>query len=176
MQLIRFSVVPLCLLALALAGCAGSDKDAPKLSCPVAFIAPNLDSYTVPRAGAASAANPNDIAFGVKLTDVKSSCRQEASGVRVTTQLSFIVARNDPNLRQGDFSYFVAVADARQNILAKQNFALRVSFASQQKEVRVAEEITEHLPVKDVSVVGSYGVIVGLQISKEQLDLNRKRS
>jgi hypothetical protein len=175
MRSIRFSVVPLCLLALAAAGCS-SEKTVGKLSCPVAFIAPNLDSYTVLRQGATSAANPADIAFGVKLTSVQSSCRQEATGVRVTTLLTFVVARNDPALRHGDFTYFVAVADGQENILAKQNFALRVNFALHQKEVRVAEEITEHLPVKDVGVVGAYGVIVGLQISQEQLDLNRKRS
>lgn len=176
MRSIRFSVVPLCLVALVVAGCAGSGKKTGKLSCPVAFIAPNLDSYTVLRQGAPSAANPDDIVFGVKLTDVRSSCRHEASGVRVTTLLTFVVARNDPNLRQSDFTYFVAVADGQENILAKQNFALRVNFALRQKEIRVVEEITEHLPVKDVSVVGSYGVIVGLQISQEQLDINRKRS
>lgn len=174
MRSFRFSVVPLCLLALAAAGC--SSEKVGKLTCPVAFIAPNLDSYTVLRQGATSAANSDNIAFGVRLTDVKSSCRHEASGVRVTTVLSFIVARNDPDLRQSDFTYFVAVADGQENILAKQNFALRVNFAPRQKEMRVVEEITEHLPVKDVGVVGSYGVIVGLQISQEQLDLNRKRS
>jgi hypothetical protein len=175
MRLIRFSIAPLCLLALLVAGCS-SDRTASKLSCPVAFIAPNLDSYTVLRPGATSAANPADIAFGVKLASVNSTCSRETAGVRVTSLITFIVARDDPALRQGDFTYFVAVADARQNILAKQNFALRVNFALHQKEVRVVEEITEHLPVKDVAVVSSYGVLVGLQISKEQLDLNRKRS
>ena len=172
----RFSIIPLCLLALAAAGCASGDKSVGKLTCPTAFIAPNLDRYVVLRQGAASAANPNDIAFGVKLADVRSSCRHEPSGVRVTTLLTFVVARNDPSLQHGDFTYFVAVADGQENILAKQNFALRVNFAARQKEVRVSEEITEHLPVKDVSVVGTYGVVVGLQISQEQLDLNRKRS
>jgi hypothetical protein len=174
MRSIRFSLVPLCLLAILLAGCASDRKEA-KLHCPVAFVAPNLDSYTVLRPGATSAANPADIAFGVKLAGVQSTCRREPAGVRVNTIITFVAARNDPTLRQGDFDYFVAVADAQQHILAKQIFALRVNFATHQKEVRVAEDIAEHLPVKDVGAVGSYGVVVGLQISQEQLDLNRKR-
>lgn len=173
MRAFRFSAAPLCLLALILAGCGGGKVA--KLTCPAALIAPNLDSYTVLRQGGASAANPNDIAFGVRLINVSSSCGTEVAGVRVTTRLSFVAARNDPNLRQGDFTYFVAVADGQQNILAKQNFGLRIDFAPRQNEMRVFEEITTHLPTKDNAVVGSYGVIVGLQINQQQLDLNRQR-
>lgn len=174
MRAFRLSVAPLCcLLALLLAGC-GSSKVG-KLTCPATFIAPNLDSYTVLRQGATSSANPNDIAFGVRLVGVSATCSTEVTGVRVTARLTFVAARNDPDLRQGDFSYFVAVADGQQNILAKQNFGLRVDFALRQKEMRVYEEITTHLPTKNNSVVGSYGVIVGLQINQQQLDLNRQR-
>ena len=175
MPSVRFSVVPLCLaLAFALGGCGGG-KTVAKLTCPVAFIAPNLDSYTVLRQGAAPSNNPNDIAFGVKLTDVSSNCHSEVTGVRVTTKLTFVAARNDPDLRQSDFSYFVAVADGQQNILAKQNFALRVDFAPRQKQMRIFEEITTHLPTKDNTVAGTYGVVVGMQLDKQQLDLNRQR-
>ncbi len=172
MRSTRLSAVLLGLLALAAAGCSGSAKVG-KLACPVVFIAPNLDSYTVFREGVTTSTNPDDIAFGVKLASVKSNCRTEVGGIRVTTALNFVVARNDANLRQGDFSYFVAVADARETILAKQTFALRVDFAPRQKEMRVAEEITEHLPLKDISTGGTYGVIVGLQVSQQQLERNR---
>lgn len=162
------------LLAL-LAACGSSGgTSVGKLRCPDTFAAPNLDSYTQLRSGA-NTANPEDISFGVKLATVKSTCRNEASGVRVITVLTFAVVRNDPELRQSDFGYFVAVADAQQNILAKQNFALRVDFAPRQKQMRVVDEITEHLPVKDISTGGNYAIIVGLQLDRQQLELNRQR-
>jgi len=161
---------------VALAGCSSS-KDVPtgKLTCPAAFAAPNLDSYTVFRSGAAANPTTADIAFGVKVMTVKSACKNETGGVRVVTTISFAAVRNDADFRQGDFTYFVAVADAQQNILAKQNFALRVDFAPRQRQMRIVDEITEHLPVKDLSVAGNYAVIVGLQIDKQQLELNRQR-
>ncbi len=174
MRSIRFSVVPLCLLAFAAAGCSSAGKVG-KLSCPVVFTAPNLDAYTVFRPGVTTSNNPDDIVFGVKLADVVSNCRTEVGGARVTTRLTFVVARNDADLRQGEFSYFVAVADQKENILAKQTFALRVDFAPRQKQMRVVEEITEHLPLKDVATGGAYAVIVGLQLNQQQLDLNRER-
>jgi hypothetical protein len=164
------------LLAL-LPACSGGSDSKPtvgKLACPVAITAPNLDAYTVFRPGATTA-NPEDIVFGIKLVSVRSTCKNETGGLRVITNISFIAVRNDPELRLGDFTYFVAVADARQNVVAKQNFALRVDFAPRQKQMRIGEEITEHLPLTDLSLGGQFAVVVGLQLSQQQLDLNRQR-
>ncbi len=162
----------LCLAAAACSG--GGGKPVGKLSCPATFAAPSLDRYTVFRAGGGT--TTDDIVFGVKLATVKSSCKgEEGGGMRVTTALTFVIVRNDPELRQSDFAYFVAIADGQQHILAKQNFALRVDFAPRQKQMRVVEEITEHLPVSDVSTGGNYAVIIGLQPSQQQFDVDRQR-
>jgi hypothetical protein len=154
-----------------LTACGGASVG--KVSCPGAVIAPGLDAYTVLRAGATSS-NPADIGFGVKLISVKSTCKNETAGLRVITKIDFIAVRNDDGLRRADFTYFVAIADAQQTIVGKQNFALRVDFAPRQKQMRISDEITEHLPLKDVSLGRQYGVIVGLQPSRQQLD-NRER-
>jgi len=166
----------LCATALGiltlLAGCGSRDKDkAP--DCPSALIAPNLDSYTVARP---DATNPQDIQFGVKLASAAASCHPEKGGVRVDTDISFIVIRTDPQLRNGDFTYFVAISDRAQNIVAKENFALRAAFAPKQDRMRVTDTITEHLPLKDPASAGSYVVLVGLQLSQQQLDSNRQRN
>jgi hypothetical protein len=165
------------LAALSLAACSSSSSELPpgKLACPTTFIAPGLDAYTEFRPGVTPSTNTNDIVFGVKLAAVSPECHGEPQGVRVTTVITFVAVRNDQDLRQGDFTYFVAVADAQQNIVAKQNFALRVDFAPRQKEMRLVDQITEHLPVKNLSLGNQYAIIVGLQVSKQQLDLNRKR-
>jgi hypothetical protein len=155
-----------------LASCSSRDKDkAP--DCPSALIAPNLDSYTVARP---NATNPQDIEFGVKLASASASCHAEKGGVRVDTTISFVVIRTDPEFRAGDFTYFVAIADRAQNIVAKENFALRAAFAPKQDRMRVTDTITEHLPLKDPASAGSYVVLVGLQLSQQQLDSNRQRN
>jgi hypothetical protein len=155
-----------------LAACGSSGGSAGKLSCPSALTAPNLDSYTVFRPGGGTA--PEDIQFGVKLVGVRSTCSAERAGLRVDTAISFIVARNDPQLRLGDFTYFVAIADAQQTVVAKQNFGLRADFAPRQNQIRVTDTITEHLPLRDLSIGRTYAVIVGLQLSQQQLNLNRQ--
>jgi hypothetical protein len=161
----------LSVLAL-LAACSSRDKDKVP-DCPSALIAPNLDSYTVARP---NATNPQDIQFGVKLASANASCRPEKGGVRVDTAISFVAIRTDPQFRNGDFTYFVAIADRAQNIVAKENFALRIDFAQKQDRMRVTDTITEHLPLKDPASAGSYVVLVGLQLSQQQLDSNRQRN
>ena len=160
-----------CVLALLVA-CSSRDKDK-VADCPSALIAPNLDAYTVARP---NATNPQDIQFGVKLASADASCHPEKGGVRVDTAISFIVIRTDPEFRAGDFTYFVAIADRGQNIVAKENFALRAAFAQKQDRMRITDTITEHLPLKDPAGAGSYVVLVGLQLSQQQLDSNRQRN
>jgi hypothetical protein len=158
------------LVALLAACSSGGDSgQVGKLSCPAAIVAPGLDAYTVFRPGATTT-NPQDIGFGVKLISVRSTCSNETAGLRVITNIAFIAVRNDDSLRQGDFNYFVAIADQQQTIVAKQNFALRVDFALRQKQMRISDEITEHMPLKNLSLGGQYAVIVGLQPSPQQLD------
>jgi hypothetical protein len=162
-------------LALLAAGCSGKSGTTGKLACPAAFTAPNLDSYTVYKPGVTPSTNAEDIIFGAKIVTVQSNCKVEPGGIRVTTSLTFAVARDDPDFRQGDINYFVAIADSKQQILAKQNFALRVDFAARQKQMRIRDEITEHLPLTDISTGSQYAVIVGMQVSQQQLELNRLR-
>ena len=170
----RFAVCAVVTASLAvLSACGSSGGSTGKLACPTALTAPNLDSYTVFRPGGGT--SPEDIQFGVKLAGVRSNCVAERAGIRVDTAISFIIVRNDPQLKVGDFTYFVAIADARQTIVAKQNFGLRADFAPRQNQLRVTDTITEHLPLRDLSTGRTYAVIVGLQVSQQQLDLNRQR-
>jgi hypothetical protein len=168
----RASGVAVSVMLALLAGCTGS-RDSSKANCPTALTAPDLDTYRALRQGATSA---DDVQFGVKLTAVKATCQPEKGGLRVDTAISFIVAR--PNLRQpgGDFTYFVAIADPARTIVAKQYFALRADFSPKQSQLQVVDTITEHLPLRDVATAGDYAVIVGLQLTQDQLDSNRQRN
>lgn len=157
-------------LALALSSCGGGEGRN-KLTCPASVIAPGLDTYTVFRPGGGTATE--DIQFGVRLVGLRSSCHAEEKGVRVDSTITFQTARNDPQLRQAEFSYFVAIADAQQNILSKQIFRLQVNYDIRQNQMRIRDEISEHLPVKNLSSGSDYAIIVGLQLSKEQLERNR---
>ncbi len=159
-------------LAFGLAGCGGSESRG-KLSCPTAAIAPNLDAAQEFRPGGGT--GPEDIRFGVKLLSVNSNCDSQKVGLRVDMRIAFVAARADPTLRERDFIYFVALADSRQTILRKQEFTIHVEFAPRQNQLRATDEIAVGLPVRDLAAGSQYTIIVGLQLTPEQLELNRQR-
>ncbi len=170
-RLLRRATIPGRLL-LALAGCFGSTESTGKLVCPTPLIAPDLDAAAQLRPGGSG---PDDVRFGVKLVSVNTSCSSEKIGLTADTRISFLAARTDPSVTHGDFAYFIAVADAQRNILNKKEYQMSVEFSPRQGQVRMSDQVAVGLPLRDLSAGGKYLIIVGLQLSQEQLDFNRKQ-
>ena len=161
-------------LVLLAAGCARGG-DVKKLVCPGNIVAPNVDAYALLRDGASDSAGPQDVRFGAQIVSLNGSCsRASDGGIDVSTRIVFLVARNDPALRQVDFSYFIAIADAQKNVLAKQIFPVHVDFGVRQVQMRITDNAAEHLALHDTRLGGQYGVIVGMQLTREQVDFNRR--
>jgi hypothetical protein len=171
-RLLRRAALPGALV-LGLAACFGGTKSTGKLVCPTPLIAPDLDAAAQWRPGGSG---PEDVSFGVKLLSVNTVCRTEKIGLNADARISFIAARTDPTMKRGDFAYFVAVADAQRNILNKKEYKVSVEFAPRQKRLQVSDTVAIGLPVRDLSFGGKYLIIVGLQLSPEQLDFNRKQA
>lgn len=170
-RLLRRATIP-GLLLLALAGCSGSTESTGKLVCPTPLIAPDLDAAAQLRPGGSG---PDDVRFGVKLVSVNTSCSSEKIGLTADTRISFLAARTDPSVTHADFAYFIAVADAQRNILNKKEYQMSVEFSPRQGQVRMSDQVAVGLPLRDLSAGGKYLIIVGLQLSQEQLDFNRKQ-
>ena len=170
-RFLRRAAVP-GMLAIGMAGCFGSTESTGKLVCPTPLIAPDLDAAAQLRSGGSS---PDDIRFGVKVMSVNTNCRTEKIGLTADTRIGFVAARNDPTLTHGEFAYFVAVADAQRNVLNKKEYTVSVEFAPRQNRLQVSDQVVIGLPVRDLSAGGKYLIIVGLQLSPEQLEFNRKQ-
>jgi len=162
-------------LALMTGGCSWfGGGNSSKLACPATIVAPGLESYQQFRPGGGTALA--DVEFGAKIVSAVGNCQRDEKGITADVRITFVAARGDPNLKQGDFTYFVAVADAAQKVLAKQTFTLRAEFATRQREMRIADTVAEHLPLRNVNEGRNYAVIVGMQLSRQQLDAVRRQS
>jgi hypothetical protein len=161
--------------AVALSGCGwlfggGGEK---KIVCPGTYIAPDTDKEAVFKPGGATL---KDVRYGVQVTNVKSQCQRAERGVLVSTKVGFRLVANDPTLRTGNFEYFVSIVDAQQNILTKQTYRMPFEFGPRLQAMNKEEELIENLPLNDVSTGGNYAVVVGLQLTPEQLRFNRGSS
>ena len=71
------------------------------------------------------------------------------------------------------FPYFVAVTGPQCGVLAKEIFAVSLSYDAKQNELSKTETITQHIPLATDGSVPDYSVLIGFQLSEEQLAFNR---
>ncbi|MGO9787411.1 MAG: hypothetical protein ACLPL5_11485 [Stellaceae bacterium] len=154
-------------LAAMLAGCSGSSEE---LTCPAAAPAPDLDAVAIfaPGAGTDNAS----IQAAGKIFDVSRQCEQEKGGILINSLITVNAIRLAPQVSRAEYVYFVAVVDSTRNILNEQRFTLDAQFGNQDFRTYV-EKISVHLPLQHVSAGDGYAIIVGFQLTPEQLEFNR---
>jgi hypothetical protein len=117
-----------------------------------------------------------DVLFEAKVVDVNWSCKYLDNRVRVEAVID-IVAQRGPASRGGNAKvwFFVGIIDYEQNIIAKQTFASEIEFRDGRRRAGVREEIEQILFLKEGEGGSDYEIIVGLQLTEQQLQQNRGR-
>jgi len=161
---------------LALSGCGwfGGSREAQRLVCPGSYVAPDADKLAVFRPN--SDAKLDNVLYGVRLASISSRCERADKGLTVLSKVEFQLVANDGNVRNGSFVYFVSLVDAQQNILTKQAYNMPFEFDPRHRNLTLHEDFAEHLPLLNVSTGGNYAVVVGLQLTPDQLEFNRAGS
>ncbi len=73
------------------------------------------------------------------------------------------------------FPYFVAVISPNGHVLAKEIFAASLSYENGENDKTQTETITQHIPLDADGKVPAYSILLGFQLSEEQLAFNRTR-
>ncbi len=171
MRLARFSA-PLLAAMAAAAFLSACNRTPP--ACPRAIILDDGASVTKFRDGGGR--DLTDVVAQAEIVDAAVECDYDRSGVDVAMQIAIAAARGPADrARMADFEYFVAIADAQRNILAKEVFRVRIAFAENQGRVGTIEQIEPRIPLKDRAHGVSYQIVVGFQLTPEELEWNRTR-
>jgi len=157
------------LLALGLAGCKGFGPPSSAYTCPAAATIPDLQTI----ARLAPNGGPDTIQSAGRIASVTSSCEDEDSGIATKLSIDFSALRTGPGVKRVELPYFVAIADSTGNILGKQLFAIAVNFPGQAATVKTTEKVTAHLPLKNPQLGNVYTIIVGFQLTRNEIDFNR---
>lgn len=156
---------------LGLAACS-SDKTG---DCPTITGITDASIATTFRPGAAP--DPSNILYTAELTAVKGDC--DLGKLERTSDASLELSFRATRPRSGgeahySVPYFVVVTEGRR-ILIKQNYTIRIDFAPGQTVATASDTVgSVHLDVAKDKHPYDYQVLVALQLTKAQLDYNRR--
>ena len=156
--------------ALALAGCQGL-VDQSGRACPSIAILADTDTVSVfVRPG-----DPTTVAAEATISGLNSACR--ANDERVEVEIAFqITALRGPtsNAPALEVPFFVAVTDARGKVLGKDIFFSRLTF-DETGHATTVEQLVEDIPMADGESPVVFQVILGFQLTPEELQYNQAR-
>lgn len=115
----------------------------------------------------------------LEITAIDNTCRTENGTIVMQIDLE-LAGKTGPKgrMKPGDkpsfaYPYFVAVTDAQGNVLSKEIFAASVAYGKEQTQLKQSESIFQNMPFPDSSSGERYAVIVGFQLTPEQLTYNQ---
>jgi len=160
---------------LLLAGCGIFNKKAPPPACPRVGILSDAAKGTVYRAGAGR--DLTDVAYEHQLLDFNGGCKytDKLDAVTVIFTLQVAATRGPAGAAaETSVPYFVAVVDKQQRILSRERFTAKVPFTEGRRRAVVGEELEQRIPFVTGRGAADVEILVGLELSPEQLESNRK--
>jgi hypothetical protein len=157
----------------ALSGCGLFNKSQ-QFDCPAVEIPKEVANLTRFREGGGR--DLTDVVFEAGIADVQIACDYGSRGASI--QLNVVVgAERGPANRSPTASvpYFIAIGDPDRNILAKEVFSSTVTFLPNQSRAYNTEETEETIPLPKGRSAERYGIVIGLQLTPEELEYNRNR-
>jgi hypothetical protein len=164
-------LLAVCVAALAVSSCT----DEKKIDyCP--GMTSVLDAYMAATFKPGMPAMPTNALYTVEIVNVKGNCTFDKQGKTSESDLTvtFGATRAAPgDAAQYTVPYFVAVTEG-ETVVTKTLRKVTFSFAAGEKTATFAEDINDVALVTDGEKKPyDYQILVGLQLTKEQLDYNR---
>lgn len=158
------------LCALFLAGCAGSKAE--DMPCPdtgLILAASKLTSFNTETASEA------DMVVDATLGNYRGACRFRQETLEFMLEVDIAARRGaaGDKLKKAAFPYFVAILDPAENVLQRQGFSTTVSFDNTGNGVTTEKHILR-LPLPDKKTVRQHKVVIGFELTPEQLAYNRR--
>jgi hypothetical protein len=165
------------LLLMGLAGCGGDNAaQTAALKCPHIEIPKELSIYDLTRNGST---NPRDLIVESKISNYYGGCNYGDKDVTVGVDIEFTSVRGPAAGLQTSVpaNYFVAVTDAQGKVLDKAVFTVNLPVPKEGITPRetTREPLEQVIPLSNLASGSSYKIVVGFQLSPQQLEFNRHR-
>jgi hypothetical protein len=169
------AVFALGIAGFAISGCSWFKKD--PVVCPAVAILSDAAQLTSYRPGGGR--DVTDLEYQGEVNKVTSECDydKDTNVIKMTATLTLVAVRGAAlHKDEVTLPFFVSVIDRKTaNVLKKVIFQSPVPFPEGRRRSGVAEEITERITVAPGHINRDYEILVGLQLTEEQLEYNRKQ-
>jgi hypothetical protein len=160
-------------LGVALGGCSWISGEYADVKCPAAGVVGGIG--TVSRFDGRGTGFVN-LASRASLSEVKSDCAVDSGGVTVNVTVTTLAELGPAATgRTVDFPYFVAVTDGHDKVVAKRVFANGISFKSNLDRAGGKDTLSERIPLANPKQADRYHVVIGFQLTEEELAYNRSQ-
>ncbi|MBO6782148.1 MAG: hypothetical protein JJ899_02580 [Alphaproteobacteria bacterium] len=123
-----------------------------------------------------------DVTLEAKVAEFGGFCEtdiDEDTGtgeVEIDMRVLFEATRGPASIsRQQVVSYFVAISDREENILARQVFDITLEFEGNRNRLGVVEDLRQRIPLRAGQLGEDFSVFIGFQLTDEQLRFNRTK-
>lgn len=178
--LIQRLPVAAALSALALLAACGSGRSAATVGqvCPTVSVVSDTARMVQMRPGSPGAAG--DVAFVAEVADYSGNCRTTDEDTMLVVEMTLrIMAERGPaagDARSVNAPFYIAIANRTdQTILVKEIFNAQFDFKGEQRRAGSTEELLQRIPMPAGKRPGDFEILVGFQLTPEQLQLNRTR-
>ncbi len=170
-----------CVVALGMLGACQSDaeKAAAAASCPKSVRVQDAAALTRFRPGPGR--DPTDMLVQAEIGQVQLVCASRRDRVDVDLVVQIAVAEG-PALakvapdRTVKVDYFVAIVGPGNAIVAREVFSADFRFAGNRTRLVSKEELSQRIPLAQPGAGSAYQIAVGLVLSREEVDFNRRAS
>ncbi|PZQ46019.1 MAG: hypothetical protein DI551_06000 [Micavibrio aeruginosavorus] len=147
-------------------------------SCPSVSVRPDLAHLT-------EFQKPESTAESTKVSEVdimgvQNTCRVEGDHLVMQIDIS-LIGKTGPKARARAtdkpsfaYPYFIAVTDEQGNVVSKEIFAVSLAYTAEQKDINQTESVFQSMPFPDTGAGKSYQVVLGFQLSDDQLAYNQR--
>lgn len=154
---------------------AACSREKPQAACPRGVIPANSASVTRFRDGPGR--DLTDVVAEGEIVNILVQCKYDKRAVTVDLQIAIAGDRGPADRsRVAEFEYWIAIVDPQQNVVTKQPARVRFQFTDNRTRLgQVLNEFEPYIPLADLKQGPEYQVIVGFQLTPEELAWNRSQ-